>query len=264
MKTLMQIFIISSLVLMVRCEKEDYNIHFPKVNEYRIKSMFYPTWGFPDTNKVKVIYNNKNKIIQRIGNLIPTSMMSKFYKYIGDTVKYYKDSIIIEKQLLSKKDFTGFTYPHKRKLFLENGLITKEINKVDYYSYGLDSTFYHYNKQKQIDQTTYFQGVNKKISNFKYSKTGNLISIVSEVYWENYSSDIQKIYADTAWFLDYDNSPNLAKDLIIFQECFYRAISTNNFKKYVYKRYSSSDLILQSEEERSWEITYDENNFPIY
>lgn len=256
-------FIVISFIFLNSCEKENYDLNTTNIKEYRIESMFYPFLIKPDTTKVKLIYNKRQKITNRIGNLISTPMMYKLYENIEDTVIYFRDSILIEKQLLPDEFFTGFTYPHKRKLFLENGLIVKEINKVDYYSFITDSTIYYYNKQNQIAQTIYFQRDKKVLSKYKYNEDGNLFFIASEVFLDHYSGTIQKIYNDTAWFLDYDNSPNLAKDLIIFQECFYRALSTNNFRKYVYKRYSSVDSILVSTEERNWEFRYFNNN-PIY
>jgi hypothetical protein len=155
---------------------------------------------------------------------------------------------------------------YKRKLFLENGLIVKEIHKRDYYShsYDPDTIIYHYNKHRQIDQTTSLKSVTREYANYKYDDKGNLNLIASEIYAVDYIGNVQIAAYDSAWFQDYDNSPNLVKDLIIFQECFYRALSTNNFRKYARKRYSSTDSVLFSIDERSWKFAYDGNNNLIY
>jgi hypothetical protein len=252
-------------MLLISCEKHDTDSDSPNINEYDMKSMFYPTFVYPNTTKVKIIYNKENKISHRIGNLIPTSMMYKFYEYIGDTVVYYKDSIIVKKYLLSNKDFTSMD-SYQRKLLLKDGQIVKEIHKRDYYDYhdDFDTIIYHYNAHRQIDQTTRLKRTTKEFSDYKYDDNGNLNLIVSKIYLKDYNDNIQIAYYDTTWFQGYDNSPNLAKNLIIFQECFYRALSTNNFEEYLYKRYRSDDLTLLTTENRNWKFTYDENNNPIY
>lgn len=250
---------------MNSCDKHDDDLKIAKINGYDIKSMFYPTFVKPTTTKVELIYNREKKISHRIGNLISTSSMYKFYEYIGDTVMYYKDSIIIEKHLLSHKDFTDM-YSYKRRLFLNKGLIVREIHNMDYYTqdHQTDTILYHYNNKGQIDQTVKLNSSTKEYSQYKYADNGNLNYITSEIYRQDYTGNIEKELCDTTWFQEYDNSPNLTKDLIIFQECYYRALSTNNFRKYVFKRYRSSDSILIATEERSWKFEYDENNYPIY
>ena len=259
------------LTLIVSCDKHneesDYYSNLPKVREYSVTTMFYPTvYPISDTNKVVIEYNESGEITQRIGNLI---LGYKLYKYIGDTVVYYSDSIVIEKNFLPGSEFTGFVYPNKRKLFLENGLIVKSINNLDYYSYDLDTTIYQYNKKKQIINTiqTIRDGRStKKYSEYNYDDNGNLILVTSEEYKKRYGSDgeYELTSYDTAWFGDYDESPNLLKNLIIFQECYYRAISENNFRQYTYKEYSVPELTIIGSQYRSWEFEYDENNYPIY
>lgn len=258
-------FIAFTSILFYSCNKDELDYKSPGINSYDIKTMFYPTFTYPNTIKVKVIHNKKNKIVQRVGDLIPTSMMYKFYEYIGDTVMYYKDSIIIEKQLLSHKDFTNMN-SYRRILFLNNGLIVKEISKLDFYTqdHQTVTTTYHYNDKKQIDQTVKLRSSTKEYSRYKYNDNGNLERITSETFLQDYNGNLQKELCDTTWFEDYDNSPNLTRDLIIFQECYYRALSTNNFRKYVYKGYRISDSLLISSNERNWRFEYDENNNLIY
>jgi hypothetical protein len=268
MKVIIHICIIAcSLLLLNSCKKEGSDLNLPRVSEYSLESMFYPATIKPDTTKIKLTYNKKNKISHRIGNLISinpaTGYLYKFYEYVADTVMYYNDSIIIEKHLTSNEDFAEMD-SYKRKLFLENGQIVKEIHKMDYYSYDTDTILYYYNEQNQIDHSVSLKSSTREYSKYKYDDNGNLNIVTSEIYKTDYKGNLNIIYNDTAWFQDYDNSTNSIKDLIIFQECFYRALSTNNFKKYLYKRYRNSDSILVLTKERTWEFTYDENNYPIY
>lgn len=132
------------------------------------------------------------------------------------------------------------------------------------HKYNPDTVLYFYNEQNQIDRTIHSYLSNREYNNYHFDEKGNLNYITSETYWNDYLGNSQKVYIDTSWFIDYDTAPNLAKKLIIFEECYYRALSTNNFRKYIKKRYSVSDTILQSIEQRSWDLLYDENNYPIY
>ena len=243
------------LILIVGCDDEiDLTVDLPKVDKYSIRSMLYPMGVFPDTNKVRLLYDKENKISRRIGNLIPTNPFTgfsyRFYEDIADTIIYYKDSIVITKQLLSSVDFTQI-HEYKRKLVLENDLIIKEIYFRDYYNENdYDTLLYSYNGQGQIDEITQIRSYSSRENRkFKYDDNGNLSLVTSERYKRG---DI--IYRDTLWFLDYDTSPNLTKNLNIFQECFYRSLSTNNFGKYIYKRYSVSDSSLVSTQERNWNL----------
>jgi hypothetical protein len=255
------------LMIFFSCkDKEDTTIEkpLPKILEYSIGSMFYPKELSFSQSKVKLIYDSNNRIIQRNGHVIPANPMTgfsyRFYEYIADTVKYYKDSIVVTKKLLSKKDFLSIN-EFKRKLILENNLVVKEIyGKDEYNQKSYDTLLYSYNNQKQLIEIIHrlYTACNK-IYKLKYDEKGNLNLITAEKILEDTPQ-----FRDTMWFLNYDTSPNLAKNLNIFQECFYRSLSTNNFKKYIYKSYNLFESAVIFKEERSWEYTYDENNYPIY
>lgn len=262
------LIIISLLTILIGCNKEENNEvieTLPKILEYSPTTMFYPNPILfdtdPDNRKIKLIYTDEGKISRRIGYLLPTPMGYKPYMFLGDTITYYQDSIVIELQLLSTVDFSELTVFPKRKLITRNGYIEKEIYFYDYYGKNHDDTLlYSYNIKNQIDEITQIQSYSyRKKYKFKYDGNDNL-NIVTSVRYKSW----EPVSRDTMWFLDYDDSPNLAKDLIIFPECFYRSLSTNNFRKYIHKSYRVSDSLLISTEEKTWEFSYDENNFPIY
>lgn len=232
-----------------------------KIDEYHPTAMFYPAMAFPDTNSIKLFYTNDNKLSERIGGLINTYFGYRFYAFVGDTVSYYKDSIVVRKKLLSNKDFE-YLDEYKSTFILNNGLIIKEFRVGDMYNEThrkYDTLIYSYNKKKQIEEITQIIYYPRKKSWFKYDEDGNLNLIISEKYYGD-----TPVFRDTMWFFDYDNSPNLVKNLNIFQECFYRSLSTNNFREYIHKSYRLSDSMLVSTEKRSWEFPYDKNNYPIY
>ena len=64
-------------------------------------------------------------------------------------------------------------------------------------------------------------------------------------------------------FSDYDEAPNLTKNLIIFKECFYRSLSRNNFRKYLREEYDTNDKLVFYEE-LSFGLSYDADYNPIY
>lgn len=259
-------FVALVFILLLGCEKEDLSTSSPKIVEYDLKSMLYPSAVMATSEKVRLIYNRKNKITERVGNLIPTALMYyKFYEYVGDTVVYYPDSIIISKNLLSTKDYTSME-PCKRKLFLENGLIVKEIHTMEYYGfkYDPDTLLYHYNERNQIDQITSLKSERREYSKLKYDDNGNLQIVASKIDMFDFRGNSSGTLLDSIWFQDYDDAPNLTKDLIIFPECFYRALSTNNFMTYIHKQYRGEDSLVIRSEERHWDLQYDEKNNPIY
>lgn len=252
------------LLIVLSCnifEDDDKTEILPNIYAYHPKSMFYPPIAFPDTNTVKLIYTNDNRVSQRIGCLINTYFGYRFYGFIGDTVSYYKDSIVVRKKLLSNKDFE-YIDEYKSKFILNNGLIIKEFRVGDVYNethHKYDTLLYRYNNKKQVEEITQIIYYPRKKSWFKYDEDGNLNLIISEKYYGDTPE-----FRDTIWFLDYDRSPNLVKNLNIFQECFYRSLSTNNFREFIHKSYRLSDSMLVLTEKNRWEFSYDENNYPIF
>ncbi len=215
MKKILTIFF---LLIFVACNKiEDVDIanDLPKIQGYSIESMLYPLGLTPTSLKVGLSYDENNQINQRIGHVVPVNPMSgysyKFYEDVADTVRYFNDSIVITKQLLSNEDYT-YIDEYKRKLVLENDLIIKEIYYKDFYDENnYDTLLYSYNNQRQIDEIIQLQTYSyKKNYKFKYDDDGNLSLITSE----RFKRDIP-VSRDTIWFFDYDSSPNLAKNLNI-------------------------------------------------
>ena len=250
---------IGTTVISFNCSDEDIVPSIPMIHEYHPLSMFYPSLFPPDTTKIKIIYGKRNEIVQRIGAVIRTGIGFTTYEHIADTVKYYGDSIVITKQLLSEKDFSNML-EYKRKLILKNGLIVQEIFGRDFYGdRNNDTLSFKYNDQKQIIEVTQIQsGLYTKYHKYHYDSKGNLNTITAERFRKDVLTD-----RDTTWFLDYDSSPNPVKNLVIFQECFYRSLSTNTFTKYIHKSYSMIHAT-KSNFWREWDFEYDENNYPIF
>lgn len=263
-----KIVIITFFVALLSCtinEVSEEENDIAVLTEYSIASMLYPKSILPNEKKVKLNYNEKNQIVQRIGSLISINPMTgfsyKFYDYIGDTVKYYNDSIVITKQLISTEDFSTIN-EFKRKLIIKNNRVDQWIYDIDFYGkFSKDTLFYNYNNKGQIDFIIHrLSSSYKKIYKFNFDNTGNLNTVTGERIYE----DATVTERDTAWFSDFDDTPNRAKNLYMFEECFYRSLSTNNFRKYIYKNYRLNDSQMTMKEERQWDFAYDENNYIIY
>jgi hypothetical protein len=249
-----------AFVLLFACKKETSLPESIKITEYQPRYMLYPlTTLYKKENLVKIEYNTNGTISKRVGDFIATAGAYRmFYDKIYDDVVTKNDIVTTTKQLSSNEDFNTTT-PLKRELYFKGGRLVKKIwdNKST-----KDTTTYHYNDQGQIDnmviRNLYFS--QKTDAKLVYDEGGNLILVTSQQY---YTEDQSLTYSDTTRFSNYDQSKNPFTNLIIFDECFYRSLSRNNFAKYSYRKYNSTGR-LNGSEDRSWEFTYDANNNLLY
>ena len=90
------------LILLFGCRKENVEpqIPIPKIYEYNVSSMLYPTGAKYNSSKVKLSYNQDNRISQRIGNLIGISPGSGFSYYLNEDISDILHSVNNLMQLL--------------------------------------------------------------------------------------------------------------------------------------------------------------------
>jgi hypothetical protein len=257
-----QILVVLILIVILSCEKS-IDEPLPKLSEYSVKSMLY-SGGENITSKVKLFYNSNDQIVQRIGRLVtlgPKTDQQIFSDDHADTLIYLDNLVEIHDQYFHD-GITDFSSAGSTFRF-ENGLL---MYRGSYFSLTNSSTEYTYNKIGQIISSTNFHvegsfDPENLISEFQYNSKGNLTLVVIETFF-NYDYNV-KIRTDSLWFSDYDNAPNLTKNLVVFEECFYRALSTNNFRKYNWKRVDHyRDVTLIGE--RTWQFDYDDKGYPIY
>jgi hypothetical protein len=257
-------FLTIMIIIIIGCKKEEYQPEYPNLEEYHGSTMLYPSEILWPASNIKLVYNKKGQIVQRIGDVIESNSWSGYsyiyYDKLADTVVYNKNVITITKHLISNEIFNSVN-PYKIELFIENGLMVKKINdNATTMANDNDTTVYSYNNTGNVIAMINYNRTDKTFSKFTYDEKGNLNSIISETYLR-YNNKIS--YRDTSTFSNYDNTPNLTKKLFMFDECFYRSLSTNNFSKYSYKRYGVLSYSY-SYETRIWEFKYDENNYIIY
>lgn len=258
MKKILSILLFISIL---GCEK-DIEESLPNLTEYSPKSML-GSWDANSTSKIKLYYNDHDQVVQRVGRVITIYTHNPQQIFVddqADTLIYMDNIAEIHSQYLPGGIY-DFTLAGSTLRFEDGRLMYKE----SHYSLTSSTIEYYYNKRGQIVSSANFHKVgliDPEIINseFRYDKKGNLTLVVIEYY--RYSTN-EKFSTDSLWFSEYDKAPNLTKNLIVFDECFYRALSTNNFRKYTFKRVDHyRDVTLN--EERTWEFDYDENGYPIY
>ena len=262
-----KIFLYSAiLILVTSCEKDYTQTDYPVITEYKVTTMFYPSGILPSSysSLVKLDYNSEGEIVKRIGALIEIGSYTGFNFVIFDRTS---DSAVYRQKTAKSKQLTLYynlasSSIQKMELLYENDHLVKKINERNpSWLSDNDTTLFIYNSKKQIIKMKKFDRHTIIDSKLCYDEKGNLTLITSEAVPR--INHYYYYYKDTSAFLKYDNTPNLTKKLIIFDECFLRSLSTNNFADYSYKKYNRDNMLISSVK-KSWQFQYDENNYLIY
>lgn len=260
MKKIRYLTILLTLFAFYSCNDDDDDpITVEKIDSYYYRYMHYPTsvMNNQDTdNLVKFEYKGDD-IIKRTGGLLQANSSSG-YSYVFTDILYeeisYENNQI---RIVSKIDYEDYSVsPNERIITLNNKsqMIKKIHNRTD--ENIIEATDYIYNSKDILIQSI----KNKQYKNFDLTETSdfhynnnNLDSVITVVKHLDELVDKTKEV-----FSDYDNSPNLVKNLIIFEESFYRALSQNNYSKYqMFKYENNNDLILNRED--IWNFFYDDS-----
>lgn len=258
--------LILALLFMMGCKSDNDTIINQTVDSYYYGYMDYPfygTYGKPLTvrpnqgadNLVKFEYNG-GKIGKRIGGLMSINPATG-YDYMFSADRYeeltYKDN-----QVTIASYFDGTTSAtNDRVIYLntQNQMVRKVVKP---YSVRIDTIAYTYNSNgfliQSINERHYLQGnfIVTETSLYYYNRDNNLDSIVSRVFDEEGEFIWDK---KVAIFSNYDHSPNLLKDLIIFDETFHRSLSRNNYSTYALFQYDLLGKWIEKET-KSWSLIY--------
>jgi hypothetical protein len=241
-----------------------------KIESYYYGYMQYPSLvslNYETDNLVKLEYLN-GKIIKRIGEVVPVPQPNAFqYKFtdqIFNQLSYETDNsgnLIIN--IITYDSIDGIdTDPNKKIITLNSkNQIVELIEERSYGSYT-DTTNYFYNSKSELikaitkEQYSYYSLT--KISMFYYSENKNLDSVISQT--KNQDEELQLTKKE--YFTNYDTASNPIKNLIIFPETFYRALSENNYAHYrmIYNKYNGS----HGTEEKEWTFHYDQDGNIIF
>lgn len=295
-------FVLILSFLFFGCSRDDNadQYGFEPVDDFYIQNYhgFYAIYGgnlsssYDGDDKVKFIYDDENRIIERIGDIVYTSSGSGVGGYLHDSL-YTEITYETNKATLIKKihPFGGFSQvPENEQVitFDSRGRMTQKINYHEYNSPAqIDTTNYIYENDKLVEYTktyTYNYSINDNDVSLRffeefslYYTNANLDSII-RIHKSKYSEEpYVVILSERAYvFSGYDSSKNPFRKLSMFDETFFRSLSKNNFTDYRVKTrnyhypnndYSSSNGYYGPYQETSfqtWSFAYDEDGEWIY
>jgi len=238
-------------------EPEPESVPLPQVDEYYFQYMDFGESVYPNyENKgIVTIKHLDGKIVMRQGGLIITGgpYNYKFLTGVYDSLTYIGSEIFIKTRFANQTEY----------LFMSDQYITVDkkgrmIKKIKPSGPGdknrKDTLTYSYSSKSQITRIKGNHYLDFRESLFYYNDKNNLDSVVTiQVDW--YDKIVE--YKRTDHFSDYDNAKNPLKELVIFDETFYRSLSANNFRYWKTKEYKT-DSHGESNTERKYTLKYDE------
>jgi len=248
------------VLIIVGCSKENPGPEAkPQVDAYYFKFMDYPDMVMPnyENNGIVTIQHLNDKIVKREGGTFAINSYTgydyKFSMSVQDTLIYKNSKIIINKRLFDKLE-TIFI----EDLFItldNNGRMIEKIRALhpEDISYQRDTLQYLYSTNGKIFRINGKHQNQVIISLFYYNDMANLDSVVTR-YTDRIDGELDQIRTD--YFSEYDTSKNPLKELVIFDETFYRSLSTNNFKYWRFKVLKKYDNGFH-EEFRRYSLKYD-------
>jgi len=247
-------FLVILSIVLLSCRNDETN-NSSEANQYNITEYKADYMNYRNLNygidsytlfsgeNVKLEYSN-GRISKRITNLFVTrnDQPQPIYYNTTDEITYDNNKI----NIIFKSDNESFFPTYQKQITLDGDRISQIlVNK----SNTKDTLKFTYNNNVLNFVTVYNKGIKSK-STFYFNANKNVDSIVTKYGNINYVSDTNYSYSfnETAKkrkkviLSNYDNYKNPLKNLIIFDETFFRSLSENNYKFY-------------------GEYFYDENNF---
>ncbi len=255
-------------ILIINCQSDDSgfeDLEIKKMESYKFYYMNYPASVYnPSTGIVEIIYDNNQRPIKRIGGLLPFSQQTgynyMFTEDFYDELNYDQNKLTIISKL---NPDLGYTIPENKRVFTLNG--NKIVSRLEFINDShIDTLHYHYEAGKLVKIVSNCPVIGGEIyhRNFHYNQNENLDSIVTRDFkWDENDQpyiDYSSLNRRVEVFSNYDSSSNPTKNLMIFDELFYRSLSENNFSSYINIKYVESGEI-ENQEQRNWTLHYNEN-----
>lgn len=248
------------LLLLASCEKEN-EINIPElINSYDSRYMHYPSMLPMQNNEDYIVdlqYKNQ-KIVKRIGVVTEISLGYILSKNYYDTLIYTNNSKIniIQKYKYAEEDRS---YNDRIVILDSHGRMSKKLYDNSSTDNRVDTVHFYYDIRNLLIKSYQRSYGSETVSDYFYNSNHNLDSIVTVTV--NINSKTSRKAIET--FSDYDNSDNPLKHLIIFDEIFKRALSTNNYQKYTYDLYDSEGNSI-AYERRAWQLAHDGNGKVLF
>ncbi|GLB49404.1 hypothetical protein [Neptunitalea lumnitzerae] len=261
------------------------NFYIEKYNgfyaQYNVPlSLSNPTYD----NLVKFEYDENNRIIKRIGDIIYTGIGGYLHDSLYTQLVYTNNEVHMEKKIAP---FGGLLYVEGNEATITFDDNNRMIQKITFHENNnpqIDTTHFYYdnsgklisylktsNRDTNLDwDTRYYEESNLYYSN---NNLDSIVTIIS-MKWSDQPYTILK-NKQTQYFEEYDNAINPFRKLQIFEETFNRSLSDNNFTKYrvtsqayhyLNNDYSQTPTMYEAYEifSQNWSFVYDENAEWIY
>lgn len=241
-----------------------------------------------EANLVKFEYDDQDRIIKRVGDLLTASSQSGLGGIMSDrlyiSLNYTGNEVKLERKIVPNSTTNAVPGDEKTITFDTKGKMIRKISYEEYNDPQIDTTHFNYDNNGKL--ISYLKTSNEhsspdwdtrrfEESNLYYSNN-NLDSIVTikSFKWSDEPYTILQ-NKKTQHFGGYDNVENPFRKLQIFEETFNRSLNRNNFTEYrktsnsyLYPNndFSQSPNITQTHEDffQNWSFAYDENGELIY
>jgi hypothetical protein len=231
-----------------------------------VSSQYFIKWNYPYATGNNLLaysmfsYNSNNPIpIKRSGSYLP---VFGGYNYNSYTDQVYDTVIRVSSQKLSlqskNKLLPGSSNPPRWDVEMTDDKPVKRISYL-YYSGNYipgDTAVYFYDAARRLEKIEFHSSVQGY--SYLFTKTfffnNDNLQKVSGVYLQKPNT----VYFTTEeTFTSYDNKPNPLKSLWLWDDLYYRSLSSNNFSSYTYKRFDAQNNLTDSTH-KTWNLQYDE------
>lgn len=258
-------------LFITSCSNDDAPVNNPD-NESLLKEinpdLFYSDFVpvNPGVMKFTLEYDSNQRLTKKNGGFLPvptsTGYGRVYTKDVYTSFVYSNNTVTIE-DFSTSPDFEVGKNTKLITLNSANQIIAKEIPNTSS-PYLAKKQIFAYSENKLVKITTTYPNVPYDASdpndyirsyaeNFYYDANGNL----TKTEYLELHNGITKGEKIIRTFEDYDNSTNPFKKLQLLEECFYRSLSKNNYRKYTESKYY--DAALSYESSRTWVFTYESN-----
>ena len=229
-----------------------------------VNAQYFIKWNYPYATGANLLANSKftydsNKPIKRSGSYLPVFGGHDYNSYtdqVFDTVI----KVNSQKLLLQSKNklISGSPNPPKWEVEINDDKPVKRVSYV-YYSGNYipgDTAIYYYDVNRRVQKIEFHssaQGVSYLFAKTFFFNNNNL-QRVSGVYLRKPNT---VYYSTEEIFGSYDNKSNPLKALWLWDDIYYRSLSSNNFSTYTYKRFDAQNNLIDSTY-KTWNLQYDE------
>ncbi len=251
------------LVILFNCRDNSYDddVIPTFISEYRTYYMEYDCGNCINLPIIAKLKNNGSNYTER-----------KHFVYTFDNqeIEVMQTNVSINGNIITlQSEIVDSNNYYRKEIKIDNGKIIEAIIKKDYdnANYRENDTIQYSYTQNRISTITVKNKGLKTKSYLTYNIKGNLENITTKFRTVEFQPDgtYQTYFSENSpvrikrIFSNYDNSENPLKNLMIFDEIFYRSLSTNNYRSYEIIGYDEEGNPNDYYEKKNWTLVYDED-----